>query len=41
LLQCERLCDAIADGEFKDLGVAEDFVRDYLARLYKELRGKR
>jgi AcrR family transcriptional regulator len=41
LFQNERLCDAIADGEFKDLGVEEAAVRDFLAQLYKELRRKR
>jgi AcrR family transcriptional regulator len=41
LFQHERLCDAIADGEFEDLGVEEDSVREYLAQLYKQLRSKR
>jgi AcrR family transcriptional regulator len=38
LLQYERLCDALADGEFSDLGVDESAVRSHLAELYKRLR---
>ena len=41
LLQYERLCDALADGEFDDLGVGESEVRRQLQRLYEDLRGSR
>lgn len=41
LLQYERLCDALADGEFNDLGVEESEVRRQLLRLYEDLRGSR
>jgi AcrR family transcriptional regulator len=41
LLQYERLCDALADGEFSDLGVAESEVRRQLQRLYEDLRESR
>jgi len=38
LFQIERLSDAIAEGEFADLGVAEDAGLDALARLLSGLR---
>jgi len=38
LLQSERLCDALAEGEFKDMGVGEDAARRELATLLKRLR---
>src|SRR5581483_161777 len=38
LFEYERLCDALADEEFRDLGVDEGAVRSHLAMLYKELR---
>jgi AcrR family transcriptional regulator len=38
LLQYERLCDALADNEFEDLGVEEDVVKSHLEDLYKRLR---
>ncbi len=38
LLQTERLCDALAEGEFEDIGVAEDAARRELANLLKRLR---
>ena len=34
----ERLCDALADEEFLDLGIDEAIVRNHLATLYKRLR---
>src|ERR1700722_13855048 len=37
LLQYERLCDGLADGEFSDLGVEESEVRRQLQRLYDDL----
>ena len=41
LLQFERLCDALADGELRDLGVEENAVREHLVRLYAQLRRRR
>jgi hypothetical protein len=41
LLQYERLCDGLADGEFSDMGVEESEVRRQLQRLYEDLRGSR
>jgi AcrR family transcriptional regulator len=41
LLQYERLCDGLADGEFSDLGVGEDAVRRQLHLLYERLKGER
>lgn len=38
LLQSERLCDALAEGEFKDMGVDEEAARHELATLLKRLR---
>jgi AcrR family transcriptional regulator len=38
LLQHERLCDAIADGEFADLGFDETVIRRRLGALYDALR---
>jgi AcrR family transcriptional regulator len=38
LFEYERLCDALADEEFLDLGVDESAVRSHLAKLYKRLR---
>ena len=39
LLQIERLSDAVAEGEFDDLGLDDRTVRTTLARLVDELRG--
>lgn len=41
LLQHERLCDALADNEFRDLGVEEETVKKYLGELYRRLRKER
>jgi AcrR family transcriptional regulator len=38
LFQIERLADAIAEGEFKDLGIDEDLARAALAKLLSGLR---
>ena len=38
LLQFERLCDALVDGEFADLGVSEDAVRRELLSFYERMR---
>lgn len=38
LFQIERLTDAIAEGEFADLGVSEAAAREALARLLSHLR---
>lgn len=38
IFQCERLYDALADGELADLGVSEDSVRAHLEQLYKWMR---
>lgn len=38
LFEHERLCDAIAEGEFTDLGLDEGAVRARLRQLYRELR---
>jgi AcrR family transcriptional regulator len=38
LLEYERLCDAIADGEFSDLGIDESAVVKHLVGLYKYLK---
>ena len=38
LLQSERLCDALAEGELKDMEVTEDAARRELATLLKRLR---
>jgi AcrR family transcriptional regulator len=38
LLQYERLCDGLADGEFGDLGVEENAVRRQLHLLYENLK---
>ena len=36
--QFERLADAIAEGEFADMGLGEDAARAEFARLIDELR---
>jgi len=41
LLQYERLCDALADNEFRDLGVEEKTVKKHLGELYRRLRKER
>ena len=41
LLQYERLCDGLADGEFSDLGVEDNAVRRQLHLLYEDLKGGR
>jgi AcrR family transcriptional regulator len=41
LLQYERICDGLADGEFTDFGVGEHAVRHQLHLLYEELKGNR
>lgn len=38
LLQYERLCDGVADGEFADLGVSEQAVRRELLSFYERMR---
>ena len=38
VFQCERLYDAVADGELADLGVSEDSVRAHLEQLFKWMR---
>lgn len=40
LLQVERLADAIAEGEFADLGLTDAAAQRELARLIRELRGR-
>ena len=41
LLQHERLCDALADNEFRDLGVEEETVKKHLGELYSRMREQR
>lgn len=41
LLQLERLSDALAEGEFRDMGVEETGARAALAQLFGRLRGQR
>ncbi len=38
LLQTERLADALAEGEFHDMGLGKKAGEDALARLIHELR---
>ena len=40
LLQMERLADALAEGEFKDMGVSSRAGENALARLIEQLKGK-
>lgn len=40
LLQMERLADAVAEGEFKDLGLSESAAIATLAKLISRLRGE-
>ena len=40
LLEHERLCDAVADGEVCDLGLEDDVASARLEQLYRELRGQ-
>lgn len=40
LLQVERLADAIAEGEFADMGMTDIAAERELARLIRELRGR-
>ena len=37
ILQIERLCDALVDGEFDACGISEDRVRDELVRAIRHL----
>ena len=37
ILQIERLCDALVDGEFEACGISEDRVRDELVRAIRHL----
>jgi AcrR family transcriptional regulator len=41
LLQHERLCDALVDNEFTDLGVEEETVKKHLGELYSRMRQQR
>jgi AcrR family transcriptional regulator len=41
ILQIERLCDALADGEFAACGISEDRVRDELMRAIRHLFSER
>jgi hypothetical protein len=38
LLQIERLCDGVAEGEFADLGLGEKEAKKTLGALLEELR---
>jgi AcrR family transcriptional regulator len=38
LLEHERLCDAVAEGEFVDLGLDDQAIRARLRQLYRDLR---
>ena len=38
LLELERLADAVAEGEFTDMGLGEDEARARLAQIFDELR---
>jgi hypothetical protein len=37
ILQIERLCDALVDGEFEACGISEDRARDELVRAIRHL----
>jgi hypothetical protein len=37
ILQIERLCDALVDGEFATCGISEERVRDELVRAIRHL----
>ena len=38
LLEHERLCDAVADAELRDMGLDDDVASVRLVQLYRELR---
>jgi AcrR family transcriptional regulator len=40
LLEHERLCDAVADAEVRDMGLDDDIASVRLAQLYRELRSQ-